>query len=513
MPDNNERWSTELFGSILAKFGFLSSHRLRRLVSMLAGQAISRLVTLLTLPALTRIYSADTYQSWPILVSLAAFFMPFATFRLEMAIVLEPKLNRAMSLSAFLLAVTTGYSIILAYMFANIMPESVSRYIGLKSAGVSPLLLSILLMLSVLQTLLLQWVNRVGLMGKIGLIQLTQASGFAFFGILLPIVFEPSSIVLIVSGILALAMSILHGLIVLRSKMPDLVHNVDGNVRNQIHAVTSTISKFRVYVFSTLPFSLSVVITERVLQYVVINAGESGGLANFLLARQLTLAPFQFLIAPLQQTLLTLVNEEPDFAARKAAVSRILRKAATWISFVSLPSVCFCHQWLPLILRTVLGEGWSPTGSAAAYLIFPAYVAAIGAWMDRVFDVLGRQVFGLKLQVSADLLLILALLICHWLSLGFDATVLVISTVLSISSALWVVAIFTKVETGSLSFILRWFMVAISLAISLVTMFSWISNSLPTQSAFWITLTITVVSTLTIASSLRMSTISRFWRF
>ena len=68
---------------------FLSSHEfVKHVLTLMAGTGVAQLLPILTMPILTRIYSQEAVGAWVVVIAVAGFVIPVASWRYDLAIML-----------------------------------------------------------------------------------------------------------------------------------------------------------------------------------------------------------------------------------------------------------------------------------------------------------------------------------------------------------------------------------------------------------------------------------------
>ena len=142
----------------------------------LGGSVIARLVTLASLPFITRIYGASEYGIWVIILAVGSFFLPFATLRYELAVVLAPTRRIAgglvLAIGVFTVFAATGLA--LSFMVAN--EQFIRAITGLEVGNHSIILIAPIVLIVLAAQLGIQaWATRECHFALLSVGQLTQA--------------------------------------------------------------------------------------------------------------------------------------------------------------------------------------------------------------------------------------------------------------------------------------------------------------------------------------------------
>ena len=151
-----------------------------------------------------------------------------------------------------------------------------------------------------------------------------------------------------------------------------------------------------------VPYSLSAGVTERVLQLALAGSYSLGVLGAFYVARQVVTAPSALLSQALRQVVLAYGAQLDERARLRERVNRVLQLLVE----VLAPALAFGIVWLEPFVFTALGDQWPHLAEFAWWIMFVAATILLTGWLDRIFDVLGRQQVGVVMQVVSDLVLI-----------------------------------------------------------------------------------------------------------
>jgi O-antigen/teichoic acid export membrane protein len=157
-----------------------------------------------------------------------------------------------------------------------------------------------------------------------------------------------------------------------------------------------------VYPLYTLPYSLSAVLSERVLQLVLAGSYSLAVLGSFYVARQVVTAPSALLSQALRQVVFAYGAQLDCYGQTRERVNRVL----VLLVEILAPALAFGIIWLKPIILVALGDRWPHLAEFAWWIMFVAAMSLLSGWFDRLLDLLGRQRVGVALQVGSDLVLI-----------------------------------------------------------------------------------------------------------
>jgi O-antigen/teichoic acid export membrane protein len=126
-------------------------------------------------------------------------------------------------------------------------------------------------------------------------------------------------------------------------------------------------------------------------------------------------------------------STEFDREALEGLVRRVLR-LQVWLG---VPLTVFFTANAVTIFAFVFGAGWQEAGAFAALLAPPSFLVLLTSWLDRIYDVLGRQKVRLVLELIYDAILMATLLTGFALGAGAWQAVLAFSVINSVYHLVW----------------------------------------------------------------------------
>lgn len=414
----------------------------------LGGNTLARLITFAAIPFVTRIYTPDAVGVWAVLTTLAAFLAPIATLRYDVAIVIAPTRRMASALVvltgactlALVLALTAAVALAPSWLWEDVSGLQKSH---LALIAILPILLATLS----LQVILQAWLTRQRQFGILSLTLLIQAVITTALTLLLPFVAGASAVVVIASNFAGLLASVAFAAWGCR------VNVLAGDGGHRLRAIYHGARRYRVYPAYFVPYSFSAGLTERILQVILASTFSLSVLGVFFVARQLTVGPVTMLSATLSQVLFAHSARQDDPIAMKQRVCRILRLLID----AGVPVLVFALIWLKPIMAVALGDKWLYLGDFIWWSLLPAAVMMLSGFLNRVFDVRGRQGMSATYQIAANTCLTLVILLMARTGLTPIQFVAWLSVATALYHIGWLVMIFRVLEidrreTGALLF-------------------------------------------------------------
>ena len=245
--------------------------------------------------------------------------------------------------------------------------------------------------------MLQSWLTRERQFGALSTTQLLQALVTAAATLLLPLALGANAGAAATGAIMGLVSAIFFMAWCARPHLFEAA----GRRRLDIPA-RHGLRRYKVYPLYMVPYSLSAGLSERVLQLALAGSYSLGVLGAFYVARQVVTAPSAMLSQALRQVVLAYGAQLDDRARLRERVNRVLLLLVE----VLAPALAFGIVWLEPFVFTALGDQWPHLAEFAWWIMFVAATILLTGWLDRIFDVLGRQQVGVVMQVVSDLVLI-----------------------------------------------------------------------------------------------------------
>lgn len=396
----------------------------RDTVISFAGAILARVITLASLPLVTRVYDPGALGAWAIILTLSTFVVPLATMRYDVALVIAPTRRLAASLVVVMAACTAVTACVIAVTI-TLAPASFLEAISGLGGDDQKLLafVPLVLVALALQASVQAWLVREHRFGLVSLVQLGQATFTAVATLALPVFAGANAVTATAAATLGLALATT---IAVSACLTDVIKRSRWR---PVETARLAAIRFKVYPTYFMPYSLSAGLVERVVQVVLASAYSIGALGAFYVARQLVMAPATLLAGSLRQVLFAHSARETDLAYTRRRVRRILDLLVDLVA----PALAFCLLWLEPALKIVMGDDWARLSHFAWWILFPASAYLFTGWLDRLWDVTGRQRTAVVLQLVSDAILI-ALALLSWKA-GLDEIGMVAA--LSVGTALY----------------------------------------------------------------------------
>jgi O-antigen/teichoic acid export membrane protein len=396
------------------------------------GAVASRGLMVAALPIITHQFTPEQVGIWPLVLSLASIFAPVATLRLDIVIPILRHARPALVIGNLLLLFGFAASLLLlAGLF--LFPSGLEVLAGTRIGPGERFLIAVQLLSIVGLTVFSAWLVRRRSYPMLALAHLLSAVATIVLLIALPRLAGATTIVLVsaivgghVAGTLwAMSAALRSGFTVSRGHLR----------RTGVRALLIRHSNYPLY---SLPYSLSSILVERGFPLLL---GASFGLASsggYYLLRQALFAPVSIVTTAFRQVMFGHAAAETDPLAMKALLLRLSMPVLVMTPLVAAYFIIFSTD----AAISLLGSEWQALELIAMPVIVHASSLAISAWLDRVFDLKGRQRLALGLQLSSDFVVGLTVLLAVFAGAGFVAVVSIMSYMAAAYNILWLTIVF-----------------------------------------------------------------------
>jgi hypothetical protein len=166
-----------------------------------------------------------------------------------------------------------------------------------------------------------------------------------------------------------------------------------------IHAISQekvkqSFFKYKVYPFYMTPYTLVGTIRDRLVYFLLANFGGRSEVGFYNLSSRLVNMPNSLLSSAIRPVFFQRAAST-DFRSLEGLINRALHSLA----------ICVVPFWILFLFHAktlfalVFGEPWREAGLYASILSVPAIPLLLGNWLDRAFDVLGRQRLAFTLEL------------------------------------------------------------------------------------------------------------------
>lgn len=353
---------------------------------------VSRVITLFAIFLLMyRYYDQDAFGYWATITASAAFLVCLATMRLELALVL-PKYDFQARQLMVAIMLNSMIVVLLVLLLLLVYNDYILLYIKLNYAWLI-YLVPVLLFTKTIQEASRLWLTRKKRFSTLAVIQVIGAVIMPCIAVLLAEVYSPQA------WQLSLAAAISQFIIAL-VMLACAYHNgcLYGTEKLSAKSIKRQINKYRVYPFFMMPYTLSQGITQHVFVLLLGIYYTQAVVGAFSLAKRLFYAPVNMLVSPLRQVFYAHGRHDAGLLVSQQRVTKLL-----FMQALILPAgVVLLHQQGIEWVFSGIEDSFQETESFAHWLLLPAVTVALTGWLDRFYDLYGKQRLAVKLQILSD---------------------------------------------------------------------------------------------------------------
>ena len=387
---------------------------------LVGGTGLSQLIIAGTAPLLTRLYSPREFGVYAVVLALVNFVAAIVCARYEVAVVL-PRTNReAANLVALALlaavAVSAGTAVV-AFVAWLWFGAGQPRLFGLLAA-----LLPLSALAAALQQILRSWLIRVHMFTAITVMMVIQAVVMVSLQLAAGAISGSSALYLVAASLIGTVMSVLC---VAPSQMGQSVAGLRQAV--SMKRIAFVARRYRRFPLYTAPYSLVSQLSQRGPIFLLAVLGSAAAIGSFALAQRTIYLPITVVVVSLSQAFFRRAAGN----LHRRDVPELVRRVLVSSALVFGPLFAISAFNMPGIFAFVFGAQWRPAGEYGAWLACAAIMMFLTYWLDRVYDMLGRQRLALVMEASYNLVsLLLFALILH-----FERSVLLAVAAFSVVSA------------------------------------------------------------------------------
>ncbi len=373
---------------------------LGKFLSAGSGGLVSQAIGLMCLPLLARLYSPDIFAPWLVAQATAMLVGGTSGLRYELAVVIEPDDKDAGALFWLTMVIGLSLSVIVAVALVLFSPHRMPPgQPGQMMSASIPVMTGCWMIVVALSQPLQGWCLRRGAFAR----QSTALAVGAVVSNLLQLSFGVTS-GMETTGLIA--GSLIGQIISLLILYRVCAHDGPGsfsNARSNLRRVAKTHRNFPLF---TSLYTFATVARERASILLLGNYVSSSSIGFYGQAWRLMNVPVGLTSSAIRPVIFNAAAREglPQQEARVAAIFLIL-------TLMSAPWIPLLWRWPEEIFGCVLGDRWRAAGPIAAVLAFPMLLHALNNWLDRIFDLLGRQKLSLALELISTSTSLLALVI------------------------------------------------------------------------------------------------------
>jgi lipopolysaccharide exporter len=406
----------------------IMSNILKHISTSVGSTVASQVVLALSVPAVTRLYDPQAFGHWAIAFATAGILSTFGGGCYERAIPLCSSDRSATVLTILSFGICAIVSMIALF---GLWLAGTFRLLGDLLTGSPPLAFAALVAFLLFGMLGIQvwryWCVRAGRFAAFGAIQLVQASTTVGAQLALALPTHGSVQALFAASVGAQVVTNAFALAWLR---PPILREL-ASPRLWTRAV-ALLKRYRNFPAFSAPYSLVVAAGKQGILLLVGAFTTAGFAGQVAMASRMTTLPVTMIVPGLNATFY-------HHAARASAegvrsvIDAFQRYQVPASAVLAAPAILLAEP----IAGFVLGDRWSEAGRLASPLIVYSYVIFNTAWLDRIYEISGRQKMALYFQTTGDGVRLLLLFLAFSLGAPALIAIWIFSAASSVIDLLW----------------------------------------------------------------------------
>jgi lipopolysaccharide exporter len=414
------------------RYFFLKGGFLSNVLILVGGTAFSQALLFLAMPFVTRLYQPDDFGVWAVIKSLGSIFSEVACLRYELAIVIPKHDRDAANLFAGSVLVATAMSGLLLFI-VSLFGTQVAQLLGDKAILPWLWVLPLTLLLTGIYQSSNYWSTRKEHFKRLSISRMTQSVVTICLWLGLPFTIGVSSSNLIIgtllgqiaaTGVLALQIWIEDGSFLAESWSWKSIR--DGIYNNK---------NFPLYV---TPYSFIGNLQNQILLLLLATFTTTKVVGLFSFTNSIVMMPMILIVSSLNQVFFPKASQELASGDLGIFVTKVL----TSLAIVMTPVFAFFSFNTEWVFTTCFGEKWTEASTYGFWLGWMAFMLLFSSWLDRIYDVLGKQHISMLMMVGVSTLTISSFgITIGWLHQPILA-VAIYSLLTTICEYLWLIVTF-----------------------------------------------------------------------
>jgi lipopolysaccharide exporter len=409
------------------KGGFLSN-----VLVLVGGTAFSQVLLFLALPLVTRLYKPDDFGAWAVIKSLGSIFSVVACLRYELAIVIPKQDRDAANLfagSVLIATVMSGLLLLIVSFFGTQVAQLLADEAILPWLWVLPLTL---LLTGIYQSSN-YWSTRKGHFKRLSISRIAQSIVMIGMWLGLPFIIGVSSSNLIMgalfgqiaaTGSLAIQILIEDGNFLIKSLSWKSIK--DGIYNNK---------NFPLYV---TPYSFIGNLQNQVVLMLLATFTTTKIVGFYSFTSSIVMMPIGLIVSSLNQVFFPKASQQLE----SGDLGKFVTKVLTSLVVIATPIFAFFIFNIEWIFTIFFGDKWTEASTYGFWLGLMAFMMLFTSWLDRIYDVLGKQRMAMLMAIGISVLSIS----CFGITLGYlqkpVLAVAIYSLLIIICEYLWLVVTF-----------------------------------------------------------------------
>jgi O-antigen/teichoic acid export membrane protein/SAM-dependent methyltransferase len=438
-----------------AKGKFISN-----VLTLMTGNGLSQLINIAGTLVLARLFAPDAFGSFALFVTLVSFLSVLGGGRYELAIMLPERDEEAANVLFLAVLVLTGVAGVSLVMVAS-FHTPVARLLGDDRLNLWLWAAPVALFINGLYQVQGVWFGRMKRFRRVAMARVLQSLGIVL-GQLGLLAVHPGGFALVGGWIIGQSI----GSLFLLSQLFYSDGSFLWQARNWA-IIREAVGKYRNFPIYKAPHSFVSNASSQLVIVILRMFADLNLIGLYSIATRAVYLPVALIATSMNDVFYEKAATELKQGGLERFVTRILRIQLV----LAAPLLVVFAFDAKLIFGFFLGPKWVAAGTFAAILAFLSFVNFLTAWLDRLFDVRGRQKICLILEIAGNVLSLGGLaLFLKWRAEDAGLAIGVYVVLQMIFTIIWLVFAYRVAEFGmrGLSMLLRDAVVSIGLATTFV---------------------------------------------
>jgi O-antigen/teichoic acid export membrane protein/SAM-dependent methyltransferase len=434
-----------------AKGKFISN-----VLTLMTGNGLSQLINIGGTLILARLFAPDAFGSFALFVTLVSFLSALGGGRYELAIMLPEKDEEAANVLFLAVLVLTGVAGV-SLLTVALFHTPVARLLGDDRLNLWLWAAPVALFVNGLYQVQGVWFGRMKRFRSLAGARVIQSVGT---------VFAQLGLIVVHTGGFALVGGWVIGQSIGTLFLLSQLFYRDGKflwLARDWEVVRDAVGRYRNFPLYKAPHSFVSNASSQLVIVILRMFADLNLVGLYSMAMRAVYLPVSLIATSMNDVFYEKAATELKYGRLERFVTRLLRIQLV----LAAPLLVLVAYDAKLIFGFVLGSKWVAAGTFAAILAFLSFVNFLTAWLDRLFDVRGRQKICLILEITGNILSLGGLaLVLQWRAPDAGLAIGVYVVLQMIFSLIWLVFAYRVAEFGmrGLSMLLRDAVVSIGLA-------------------------------------------------
>lgn len=374
------------------KHRILQGGFINNVLLLVGGTAFSQFLLLVTAPLITRLYSPEDFGIWSIIRSLGLIFATIASFRYELSIVIPEEDREAANLFLGCILITlfmTGVSTLVTTLWGSQLAIWMSAETLIPWLWVLP----VTLLMTGLYQIGNYWSTRSDQFIHLASSRIAQSVVMVAIQIVFAMLLGGSASGLIWGAVIGQAVAVVILLSVICFK--------DGEKIAQAFSlpiIKQGLSKHRNFPLYVAPYGVAGMLQQQVQTILLAKYASTQIVGLYSLANSIVRLPVSLIASALNQAFFPKAAQ----GLRDGNLADFVNQILKFLVFFTTPLFALFIFHAEEIFIIIFGQKWGRASSFGILLSIPAFMLIYTSWIDRIYDVLGKQRLALTLEVTYD---------------------------------------------------------------------------------------------------------------